>query len=207
MTAELFRIVSHYAAFERAVSRHMSLICKQFCSICREVCCGLEYCRETTVSPFLKSLISGARPAKVFCPEQGWLTSAGCALTVGRPPVCYQFSCNKIVNALPDEHCRYHFQVLSELVPYIGKRALGSRHLVEITDLRRLLQVKFERFDKRLRQAWNALNAIRCLNGADHPVASKLADLSRIIPVSVSYIKLHHCNFSPQRPQSDAEFV
>ena len=191
MTAELFRIATRYAALERAVSRHMSVICAPFCSFCNEVCCGLEYCRATTVSPFLTSLIAGARPVKAFCPEHGWLTSAGCALTVGRPPVCYQFSCNKIVNALPDEHCRYHFQVLSELVPHIGKRALGSRHLVEIMDFRGLQKVKLERFDKRLREAWNALKAMRCLNGAGHPVASKPADLSRIIPKPLSHMNQH----------------
>ncbi len=186
MTAALVRIIERYAALERAVSRHMAVICKPYCAVCREVCCGPEYCCETTVSPFLTNLIAGARPATAFSPEQGWLTSAGCALIVGRPPVCYQFSCNKIVEALPDHHHRYHFQVLSELIPHIGKRALGSRHLVEIMDPGRLQKVKLERFEKRQRQAWHALNAIRYLSGAGRPPAAIPADLARIVPKPVS---------------------
>ena len=190
MTAALFRILKRYAALERAVSRQMSAICEPYCSVCRDVCCGPQYCRETTVSPFLTNLISGERPAKPFNPEYGWLTSAGCALTVGRPPVCYQFSCSKIINALPNDDCRYHFQVLSELVPHIGKRALGSRHLVEILDPGQLQYVKLDRFERRLQDAWKALNVVRSSTSASHSRAQNQTDLSKIVPVP-AYMKPH----------------
>jgi hypothetical protein len=62
---------------------------------------------------------------------------------------------------LPDEFCRYLIRVLSNLVPHIGKRALGSRHLVEIMDVAQLNKIKHERFARRLDEARKALQVIR----------------------------------------------
>ncbi len=112
--------------------------------------------------------------------------STGCALSTGRPPVCYQFYCNKIIDALPDDQHRYRFQVLSNLVPHIGKRALGHRHLVEIMDAAQLTRVKITRFRKRLAEARRALQIIQSINGNGFPAASILEDLSKIVAIPPS---------------------
>ena len=86
------------------------------------------------------------------------------------------------MDALPDDLSRYLLRVLSNLVPYIGKRALGNRHLVEIMDPARLNKVKLERFNGRLGEARNALQAIRSYNRHGFLQASSLPVLSKIMP-------------------------
>ena len=105
----------------------------------------------------------------------------------GRPPVCYQFNCNKIKDAQPDDQHRYIFQVLANLVPHIGKRALGHRHLVEIMDPTQLRRVKLHRFRRRLAEARQALQIIQSINGNRLWVTPTLDDLSKIIPTPRQY--------------------
>lgn len=134
-----------------------------YCSVCEKVCCRPEFCRENIDSPFLTLLNSKTLKIESYSADRGWLTSSGCALATGRPPVCYQFNCNKILDALPDDKTRYRFQVLSNLVPHIGKRALGQRHLVEIMDPTQLEMVKLYRFRKRLAEARQTLQIIQSI--------------------------------------------
>ena len=181
-TEELSKILKEYAAFEKIVRLQITGICAPHCSNCKTLCCGPEYCRENIDSPFLKTISSKSRLSKAFCPANGWLTPAGCALAAGRPPVCYQFNCDKIMDALPGELTRYLIRVLSSLVPYIGMRALGNRHLVEIMDPVQLNKVKHERFGRRLGEARKALQSIRSFNRHGALKTSSLATLSKILP-------------------------
>jgi hypothetical protein len=181
-TEELSKILKEYAAFETIVRRQITDICAPHCSNCITRCCGPDYCRENIDSPFLATISSKSRLLKAFCPERGWLTPAGCALAAGRPPVCYQFNCDKIMDALPDDLTRYLTRVLSSLVPYIGMQALGNRHLVEIMDPVQLNKVKHERFNRRLDEASDALQVIRSYNRHGFLPASSLPILSKIMP-------------------------
>jgi len=182
MATELSMILKDYVDFETTVRQQIADICAPHCSVCQRVCCRPEYCRENIDSPFLNLIRSKSLPDKAFSAERGWLTSNGCALSAGRPPVCYQFSCSQIIDALPDDQHRYLFNVLSNLVPYIGRRSLGNRHLVEIMDPARLTQIKFKRFAARLDEAREALHLIQSFNGPDLLTASSLAMLSKIVP-------------------------
>lgn len=182
MATELSKILKEYAAFETIVKRQITGICAPHCSNCKTLCCGPDYCRENIDSPFLKMISSKSRLLKAFCPEHGWLTPAGCALSAGRPPVCYQFNCDKIMDALPGDLDRYLTRVLSSLVPYIGMRALGNRHLVEIMDPVQLNKVKHERFGRRLGEARKALQVIRSFIRHGILKTSSLATLSKILP-------------------------
>ena len=183
MATALSKILKGYADLETAVRHQITDICAPHCSVCRSVCCRPEFCRENSDSPFLNLISAKSRPNKVYCAERGWLTASGCALSTGRPPVCYQFNCNKILDALPDDQHRYIFQVLSNLIPHIGKRALGQRHLVEITDRTLLGKVKPERFCRRLDEARHALHVIQSFYKPEFKKASSLAALSKIIPI------------------------
>lgn len=188
MQAALRQILEKYAAFETAVRRQISDFCAPHCSVCALVCCRAEFCRENIDSPFLSLLSSEIQCDAAYNAACGWLTSSGCALSAGRPPVCYQFNCDKILTSLPDDLNRYLIRVLSDLVPHIGKRALGNRHLVEIMDPAQLKKVKHGRFEKRLGESRNALQVIQSykrqgfLPASARPILSKI----RLIPPSLA---------------------
>ena len=183
MAAELFKILDAYAAFETAVRRQIAELCAPHCSVCERVCCQPQFCRENVDSPFLTLLSAKTLATAAYSAHRGWLTSKGCALSAGRPPVCYQFSCNQILNAQPDDQHRFRLRVLSNLVPHIGKRALGGRHLVEIMDPAQLEKVRFKRFARRLGEARRALQVIRSSQsqGLAAPAAREI--LLKIIPI------------------------
>ena len=183
MIAALSKILKEYAAFETTVKQQITDFCAPHCSVCESVCCQPEYCRENIDSPFLTLLSSKTMQNEAFSAGRGWLTSTGCALSTGRPPVCYQFNCNTIIAALPDDHQQYLMRVLSNLVPHIGKRALGHRHLVEIMDAAKLKRIKITRFRKRLAEARRALQIIQSVNRNGFPATLYMQDLSKIVPV------------------------
>lgn len=74
-------------------------------------------------------------------------------------------------------------RVLSILVPHIGKRALGHRHLAEIMDAAKLKQIKINHFRRRLAEARRALQIIQSVNGNEFPATLYMQDLSKIVPV------------------------
>lgn len=182
MNAELLQILEEYTAFETAVRQQISDFCAPHCSVCALVCCRPEFCRENIDSPFLNLLSGEILQSAAYIAGRGWLTASGCALSAGRPPVCYQFNCDKIIDALPDDLNRYLARLLSNLVPYIGKRALGGRHLVEIMDPVQLKKVKHGRFAKRLGAARNALQVIQSYKRQGFLPASAPPILSKISP-------------------------
>jgi len=183
MAGKLLQILKEYQAFETAVGLQITNICSPHCSACESVCCRPEFCRENLDSPFLKLLSSRTPPKSGYHAARGWLTSTGCALSTGRPPVCYQFNCNIILDTLPDDQHRYLFQVLSNLVPHIGKRSLDDRHLVEIMDPAQLKKVQFKRFGRRLSEASQALQVIQSCNRPGDLAASSLVILSKITSI------------------------
>ena len=183
MATQLSKILTNYLDFEMTVRQQIAEICASYCADCQGVCCRPEFCRENIDSPFLKRISAKTRPAGVFSEEHGWLAPTGCALSAGRPPVCYQFNCNVIIDGLPTDQHRYLFKVLSNLVPYIGKRSLGTRHLVEIMDPAQLKKVSLKRFDRRLNEARAALDVIQSYKEPDFLQASSRAVLSKVVPI------------------------
>jgi len=160
---ELEQILKDYAAFEAEVRNFSSELWFQWCSNCREVCCKAVYCRETLESPFLFLLSKNHSPEISFSTQKVWLNETGCKLSVGRPPVCYEFLCDTILEAQQTGMHRYAMIVLSKLISHIGKRALGSRHLIEVMDPADLKKVRYLRFEKRLSEARNAFNVVQLL--------------------------------------------
>ena len=158
---ELEHILKAYAEFEAEVGAFSSELWSQWCSNCREVCCKPVYCRETLESPFLLLLSKNHSPEVFYSTRKAWLNEAGCKLSVGRPPVCYEFLCSNILEAQQPGMHRYAMIVLSKLMSHIGKRALGSRHLIEVMDPADLKKVRYSRFQKRLSEARNAFDALQ----------------------------------------------
>ena len=158
---ELEHILREYAAFESEVRVFSSKLWFQWCSNCREVCCKAVYCREAFESPFLCLLLKKHSHQLSNSSQEGWLSETGCKLSVGRPPVCYEFLCVNILDVRQPGMHRYAMIVLAKLICHIGKRALGSRHLIEIMDPADLKKVRYSRFEKRLSEARNALGILQ----------------------------------------------
>lgn len=151
-----------------------------WCSNCKGDCCKAECCRESLDSAFLSLLLSKYPPRIPFSISEGWLTETGCALMIGRPPVCYEFLCDRILDARPKLIYRYAMVVLSKLVSHVGQRAVGRSHLVEILDPTDLSAINPDSFGRRLAEARDAFQVVRSIL-ADKPVAGDAAlRLSRI---------------------------
>ncbi len=76
--------------------------------------------------------------------DKGWLSSKGCNLTAGRPPVCHEFVCNKIRDSVPKDHYSGCLWTVSKLLAWAGENALGDRHLVTLSTS----EIKFLNFDR-----------------------------------------------------------
>lgn len=161
MKSDITRLVDRYGHFEQRLRQHTERWCRPFCSVCRHVCCRVHFCVETGESVFLRRVVKRFSDRSVFSLSHGWLTATGCALAAGHPPVCYEFLCRHISDAVSGDPCRhYALQVSSLLITHVGRRALGGRHLVEITRASDLNRVNPDRFMNRLREAEIAFQAV-----------------------------------------------
>jgi hypothetical protein len=174
-------LVDRYGRFEQRVRHHTERWCRPFCSACRQVCCQAGFCAETRESRFLMRVVRRFSGHAVFSPSNGWLSSTGCTLVAGRPPVCYEFLCRPITDAVSsDPKRRYAMRVSSMLVSHVGMRAIGGRHLVEATRAADLDRVNPERFIARLDEAEKAFCIVAdILDG--QPSGSGIQALSRIV--------------------------
>ncbi|BBO74934.1 hypothetical protein DSCW_23510 [Desulfosarcina widdelii] len=180
--AEIASMVDRYGDFEQRVQRQMEQRCQPACSVCRHVCCRPHFCEESRQSAFLERVVRRFSPQAVFDKKRGWLSPKGCTLVAGRPPVCYEFLCGDIPDAVSaDSHRRWAMLALSMLVTHVGRRAVGSRHLVEATGAGELTRIHRERFAARLEEAEAALaEAAAILDGRRTTAAGPT--LARIVP-------------------------
>ena len=158
--SELKKIVKKYIDFEKRLRAVMERICAKHCGNCHNVCCRQEFCQETIESPFLTLLREKAPPLTTYNSEFGWLTESGCALSIGRAPVCYEFLCTDILASQKTKFDRSMIKILSTLINHLGKNALGPRHLVEILHKEDLHRLRLARFEKRLKDAEAGLNVV-----------------------------------------------
>ncbi len=154
-------ILKQYAAFETKIQRYTADFFRPYCSVCAAPCCHVDYCRETLESLFLELLRRKYQARAKFSGEHGWLSESGCILSVGRPPVCYEFLCNHMKRNQPTPIHQYVINVLSKLVSNVGKRAYRDRHIVEILNLKELNRVNLSNFENRLKESLDAFDAIQ----------------------------------------------
>lgn len=158
MKPQLKHLLEEYAGLEREVQELVSAQCRDVCELCTSCCCRADLCEEALESPFLSLL---HRQAELESDAYGFLTETGCALEIGRPPVCYEFFCDELLDAQPDElHCNV-LRILGRLPSYAGKNALGNTHLAEIMQEEELDHLAFHRLGKQLQNAREALDCIR----------------------------------------------
>ena len=177
---KLDNMLKKYAVFETEVIEFTSELLDPWCRNCKGECCKTDCCRETLDSAYLSLLIMQYPPRAKFSAFDGWLTKSGCALSVGRPPVCYEFLCDRVLDARSTLIYRYGMGVLSRLVSHVGQKAVGRSHLVEIMDPSDLSAINSDAFDHRLTEARIAFKVVRTIL-AKEPIPEDAAlTLSRI---------------------------
>ena len=184
----LSKIIEKYAAFEAEVGAYSKELHFDACSVCKGGCCQKEICTESLSSPFLSRLRQRFAPGAVYDSGCGWLTPSGCALPVGRPPVCHQFLCDRILNIRPGADFRYAVTILSNLVDLVGKKARGRKHIVELQDYSELNQINFPRVEKQLHEADAAFKRVRSFLDNDTAKLNPSPILKKISPSPSDFV-------------------
>jgi len=151
---KLDTFICEYVAFEQQLRTLMVNVCGRVCSICTARCCRPDICEEARDSTFLQLLLKRQGLSEFeFDDRYGWLGHSGCRLEYGRPPVCYEYFCNELLSAMPDNRFRDLMRQAGALPAKIGRNALGKLHLTEIINPAELNCVSFDRLSQRLEQA------------------------------------------------------
>lgn len=155
----------------------VSAQCREVCALCTSCCCRADLCEEVLDSPFLCLLHNRN---ELESDRYGFLTETGCALEIGRPPVCYEFFCAELLADQPDGLHRELLRILGRLPTYAGQNAYGNASLSEIMGEEELEQIDFQTLEKQLQESFQALEIIRTFyNTGALPEDSRRA-LSRI---------------------------
>ena len=147
-------VVLKYCHLELEINHTMSSICRPFCQSCKSVCCKAEFCIESIHSDWLRLVREvGNHSFDQFDETRGWLTPNGCRLSAGRPPLCYEFLCEKILENITPGPFSSSFKELSKLLSMAGKNALGTRHLVTLSSRAISIKLNFNRIEAKIAAA------------------------------------------------------
>lgn len=134
----------------------LSEACVSFCSECLDRCCREEICSESVGSYWLRIIWSlCGHEISEYDEDSGWLSSQGCKLAAGRPPICYEFVCNKISHEVSKGPYLRCLQTVSKLPSFAGKNAIGNRHLVTLSSSEIISRLDFVRLRKRIAKCLN----------------------------------------------------
>ena len=169
--------IDAYVALEAEVQATMRSLCSAHCTSCGRPCCREVFCRESLESAFL-ARIRRAEGGHAYGARTGWLGPRGCRLEAGRPCVCYEFICPRILRRLSGGS-QLAANALSEIVTSVGRSALGSQHLLAL-DGRQLRRVRAARMLARIEAGFAALEACRRVLGGAGPTGADMAALARV---------------------------
>ncbi len=142
-----------YQYFEQHVRRLILSACKPFCLACADCCCEKDFCSESLNSFWLKMTWGlWGYDRSQFDESKGWLLSDGCRLVTGRPPVCYEYLCNKILSDIPVIYLDILKEV-SMLLSFAGKNALGNRHLITLSSKQVLTRMNFNKLRRQIEKS------------------------------------------------------
>ena len=131
---DCIKAILEYQDLEQKVRRMILKACKPFCSACSDCCCKKDFCSESLHSFWLRMTwqLQGYTSAQ-YDDSKGWLLSEGCRLISGRPPVCYEYLCNKMLGEMSEGVQLDNLKAISALPAVAGKNALGNKHLVTLS--------------------------------------------------------------------------
>jgi len=148
---DLMLAANEYLFLESKVNSLVSQACSCFCTECKDRCCRKEYCSESVSSYWLRIIWTlRGNDISNYDEEKGWTSPYGCHLTAGRPPVCYDFLCNRILEENPMGTYVASLIKICKLPGWMGKNALGTRHLVTLSSKEVFSILNFNRLRNRI---------------------------------------------------------
>jgi len=150
-----------YIELETEVGRLMSHLFSDICGLCTACCCRADICEEALQSAFLSRMLEKQGLGKEQLDDRfGWLDTGGCSLEYGRPPICYAYYCDQLLERLANDEVRHATTLLGHLMDHVGQDALGDWHLVEIQNDADLERVDFGSVQQRIEEAKAAFEVI-----------------------------------------------
>jgi hypothetical protein len=148
--AVLMAAVDLYVVLETFTREANRVVCNHYCGRCISFCCKEEICRETMESTWLMLVLrrSGHRISD-YSRSTGWVGFSGCRLKAGRPPVCYEFLCNGVIKQLESAD-KLFLKQISQTLSIAGSRALGTKHVVDLSCNDLLTRANHERLYNRI---------------------------------------------------------
>ena len=154
-------ILEEYINLETEVGQLMSHLFHDICGLCTACCCRADICEEALHSAFLSQLLEKQGLSECQMDDRfGWLDTAGCLLKYGRPPICYAYYCDQLLERLANDEVRHAVTLLGNLMDHVGEDALGDWHLVEIQETEELEKVDWTPIHQRIEEARAALEVI-----------------------------------------------
>ncbi|MBW2622982.1 MAG: hypothetical protein JRD68_08770 [Deltaproteobacteria bacterium] len=143
--------IQKYMDFERLIASSIQEICGPYCTVCSGLCCREEICRESLDSIWLRMVrtLNGHDVGK-YSDSEGWLTNQGCALETGRPPICYEFTCTRVLEEFEGSPLKIITEDLGNLINLVGKNIHGRNHLVTLTTKQELQRINLDKLIKAL---------------------------------------------------------
>ncbi len=182
-TTELREAMRAWRQLERAVQECIVSSCGPICADCPTPCCREEICCETRESAWLRNVRNaGTGTSLKYDARKGWITPQGCALRTGRPTVCYGFFCDSVRRWF-DPVREYALTTAGALMNFVGRRALGDRSLIALTENAELARLRPERLMKRIDMAWVVLESCRrtletgVLSAEDAAILARVASM------------------------------
>lgn len=179
-TDDLKALARVYAEIERDVQAVSNPVCAPYCSECMSVCCRPDFCFETVSSAWLVFVRETIAPDAECVRCGNWLSETGCRLPAGRPPVCYEFYCNAILDSIDDPFTRYALRAAGQCMNVFGRRAVGETHLVELEDLSPLTPTRIERLLRRRDTVTACLASVRAILSGKAPGKEDLHNLKTV---------------------------
>ncbi len=139
----------------------MSHLFSDICGLCTACCCRADICEEALQSAFLSQLLKRQGLSENQLDDRyGWLNTDGCSLEYGRPPICYAYYCDQLLERLANDEVRHAVTLLGHLLDHVGQDALGEWHLVEIQNASDLARVDFTTVYQRIEEAKAAFEVV-----------------------------------------------
>ena len=150
-----------YTELETEVGRLMSHLFSDICGLCTACCCRADICEEALQSAFLSRLLERQGLGEDQLDDRfGWLETDGCSLEYGRPPICYAYYCDQLLERLANDEVRHAVTLLGHLIDHVGLDALGEWRLVEIQNADDLARVDFDAVYRRIEEARAAFEVV-----------------------------------------------
>ncbi|MFT4579727.1 MAG: hypothetical protein ACI8PD_000690 [Nitrospinales bacterium] len=126
----LEEIKSIHIGIEKILQYISSQSSSATCSMCVNVCCKEDICRESIDSDFLRFILG--RKATDYHKDNGWFDKkTGCQITFGRPLVCYEYFCSQ----LKSDVRVFKLQQLSKEFVNVYSRVFRERHILEVDNI------------------------------------------------------------------------